>query len=203
MFSNQPDILPVSEPMRRAVGYGLAGALGFALAVLITPLPSHAANVAVAQANTNSNNPASGLPEQQEKAKSPETMPPPEWPMGPGNELTKDEKLIDQSAYPKFKASLVELNHYASESFNGPMFASSEKIARGVVRVTPTAAWMGSGRTQEKSAMTLYRFWRNANRFLPVRLIITDDKGNDYIVIEDTPHGLNYLVRDRDSNMQP
>ena len=180
MLRTEPDRTILKPALRRGLFMGLAAALSLA-AGLVLSLPSGAADQP----------PAGGF--------STEKLPPPEWPMGPGNQLTDEEKKIDATAFEKFKFAFDDLNKSVASTFNGPLFTDAEKIDRGVVRLKSTAAWMSSGRMQRKSAMLVYRFWRTANRFLPVRVIITDDVGGDFMLIQDTPRGLEYLVRDREA----
>ncbi|MGB8275859.1 MAG: hypothetical protein WCF16_11415 [Alphaproteobacteria bacterium] len=127
----------------------------------------------------------------------PDKLAQPSWPPDQKKQLSKEEQKIDDAALPAFKSALDDLNKNSAAAFNGPPFVAVEKVARGVLRVRPSAGWMAGGRNQQRSAMMVYRFWRTANRLMPVRVMITDDQGADYMLIQDTPHGLDYLVRDR------
>jgi hypothetical protein len=182
MVRTEPDRSVLDPALRRGLFMGLAAALALAAGLVLSlPLPAVAAGKPAAP----------GF--------SPEGLPPPEWPLGPDQQLTEEQKKIDAAAFDNFKVAFDDLNKSASSSFNGPLFVDARKIDRGVVRLKSTAAWMSSGHMQQRSAMMVYRFWRTANRFLPVRVIITDDVGEDFMLIQDTPRGLDYLVRDRDA----
>jgi uncharacterized protein YgiM (DUF1202 family) len=57
----------------------------------------------------------------------------------------------------------------------------------GVLQVKPTAAWMRSGSrdTHMMGALAFYQLWKNHQNGRPVALVMTDDRGEEYIRIAD------------------
>jgi len=110
-------------------------------------------------------------------------------------ELDPEEKKAADEAFEHFQGTVDVINENVRKAYNGPPFRKVEYIKPRVVKVIPNAAWMADRRMHYRNAMVLYRMWRNANQFRPVTIMITDDKGGDYITIKDTPKGLEYRAR--------
>lgn len=59
--------------------------------------------------------------------------------------------------------------------------------AEGVLQVRPTAAWLRSGGRDAHmmAALAFYELWKNHQNGRPVILVMTDDRGDEYIRIAD------------------
>jgi len=57
----------------------------------------------------------------------------------------------------------------------------------GVLQVTPTPAWLRSGSRDAHmmAALAFYQLWKNHQNGRPVALVMTDDRGEEYIRIAD------------------
>jgi SH3-like domain-containing protein len=68
-----------------------------------------------------------------------------------------------------------------------PMAKSVEQPAEDLLRVVPTTEWLinGSRDVHLTTAVAIYEMWKNHQNGGPVRLVITDDQGRDYIKIVD------------------
>jgi len=110
-------------------------------------------------------------------------------------ELDPDEKKAADEAFEHFQATVDVMNGNVGKSFGGPPFPKLEYPKPYVVKVIPSAAWMKDRRVHYRNATMLYRMWRNANQFRPVTIMITDDKGGDYMTLKDTPQGLEYRAK--------
>jgi hypothetical protein len=57
----------------------------------------------------------------------------------------------------------------------------------GVLQVTPTPAWLRSGSRDAHmmGALAFYQLWKNHQNGRPVALVMTDDRGEEYIRIAD------------------
>ena len=107
----------------------------------------------------------------------------------------QDDKKAAAEAFKNFQATVDVINQNVADLYDGPPFTKLESPAPRVVKVTPSAGWMKDRSMHYRNAMVLYRMWRNANQFRPVTMMITDDKGGDYITIKDTPEGLEYRAK--------
>jgi uncharacterized protein YgiM (DUF1202 family) len=60
-------------------------------------------------------------------------------------------------------------------------------VAEGVLEVRPTAAWLRSGGRDAHlmGALAFYELWKNYQDGRPVTLVMTDDRGEEYIRIAD------------------
>ena len=58
-------------------------------------------------------------------------------------------------------------------------------VAEGVLQVRPTAAWLRSGGRDAHlmGALAFYELWKNYQDGRPVTLVMTDDRGEEYIRI--------------------
>jgi hypothetical protein len=110
-------------------------------------------------------------------------------------DLDPDEKKAADEAFEHFQATVDVMNGNVKETFGGPPFPKLEYPKPYVVKVIPSASWMKDRRIHYRNAIMLYRMWRNANQFRPVTIMITDDKGGDYMTLKDTPQGLEYRAK--------
>ena len=129
-----------------------------------------------------------------EGAPSQEALPAPE-PFQEEDLSDPDAKKEADEAYSHFQATVDVINENVGQAYGGPPFPKMKYNRPRVVTITPNAAWMKDLRNHNRNAMMLYRMWRTANQFHPVMIMITDDKGGDYITIKDTPKGLEYRAR--------
>jgi hypothetical protein len=115
---------------------------------------------------------------------------------GAGEEsLDPDEKKAADEAFKNFQATIDMINENIGKEYGGAPFPKMVNPKPRVAKITPTKAWMDVKQNHYRNAMMLYRMWRNANQFHPVTLMITDDKGGDYITVKDTPEGLEYRAK--------
>lgn len=105
------------------------------------------------------------------------------------------EKKAADEAFDHFQTTVEVINENVGQAYGGPPFRKLEYTKPRVVKVFPNEAWMKDQRNHYRNAMMLYRMWRTANQFRPVMIMITDDKGGDYITVKDTPKGLEYRAR--------
>lgn len=129
-----------------------------------------------------------------EGAPSQEALPPSE-PFQEEDLSDPDAKKEADEAYSHFQATVDVINENVGKEYGGPPFPKMTYNKPRVVTITPNLAWMKDQRNHYRNAMMLYRMWRTANQFHPVMIMITDDKGGDYITIKDTPKGLEYRAR--------
>jgi uncharacterized protein YgiM (DUF1202 family) len=68
-----------------------------------------------------------------------------------------------------------------------PTVRTVEQSSTDSLRVTPTTDWLvnGSRDAHLMGAAAMYQMWKNHQNGAPVRLIMTDDRGQDYISIID------------------
>jgi SH3-like domain-containing protein len=68
-----------------------------------------------------------------------------------------------------------------------PMAAKVEQPAADLLRVVPTPEWLinGSRDVHLMTAVAIYEMWKNHQNGGPVRVVVTDDQGHDYITIVD------------------
>jgi uncharacterized protein YgiM (DUF1202 family) len=61
------------------------------------------------------------------------------------------------------------------------------QVAEGVLQVRPTAAWLRSGSRDAHlmGALAFYELWKSYQNGRPVSLVMTDERGADYIRIAD------------------
>ena len=67
----------------------------------------------------------------------------------------------------------------------------STSVAEGVLQVRPTAAWLRSGGRDAHlmGALAFYELWKSYQDGRPVTLVMTDDRGEEYIRIADSNLG--------------
>ena len=116
-------------------------------------------------------------------------------PRSPDEESTDDEKRASDEAFERFQATVELINENIGPLYGGPPFVEIENSGIRIVTITPSKEWMAVPERHNRNAMQLYRMWRNANQFRPVTLIIVDETGQDYIMLKDTPTGLEYRAR--------
>jgi hypothetical protein len=109
--------------------------------------------------------------------------------------LSEDEQKAGKAAFKNFQTTIDVVNDNIAETYGGPPFRKVEYPSLRTAKVTPNKTWMDNKRIHYRNAMMLYSMWRNANQFRPVTLMISDDKGGDYITIKDTPQGIEYKAR--------
>ncbi len=103
----------------------------------------------------------------------------------------------DAAAVASFEYFFSAMNQNLGEMLGEAPFQSFENMGARTVRVTAGTAWLaGNVRQQKRSAVALYRGWRVANRYQAVKVIIADVDDVDYIIVRDTPRGLEILVRE-------
>jgi hypothetical protein len=123
-----------------------------------------------------------------------EKRPAPPAPIAPGE---AEELQGEAATVASFERFFYHMNRRVGEVLGEAPFQSFENLGGGTMRVTAGAAWLKSGvRQQRRNAVALYRSWRVANRYQPVGVIIADADGVDYIIVRDTPRGLQVLVRE-------
>jgi hypothetical protein len=76
------------------------------------------------------------------------------------------------------------------------MVEEAVPISDGVLRVTPTPAWLrGASRDSHlMAALAFYEMWKNHQNGRPVTLVMPDDRGEDYIRIADGDRGPELVV---------
>ena len=69
-------------------------------------------------------------------------------------------------------------------------------VAEGVLQVRPTEAWLRSGGREAHllGALAFYELWKNHQNGRPVTLIMTDDRGKEYIFVVDRDTGPELTV---------
>jgi uncharacterized protein YgiM (DUF1202 family) len=72
-----------------------------------------------------------------------------------------------------------------------PVVEDAAPVAEGVLQVRPTEAWLrSSGRDAHMmAALAFYELWKNHQNGRPVTLVVTDDRGEEYIRIADSDLG--------------
>jgi hypothetical protein len=120
---------------------------------------------------------------------------PNEMPGIEGEGTPEEEKKAAKDAFERFKGTIDMLNENIGPTYGGPPFRKVEYVEPHVVKIIPDKSWMAVPATHYRNAMMLYGMWRNANQFRPVTMMITDDKGGDYITLKDTPTGLIYRAK--------
>ena len=67
------------------------------------------------------------------------------------------------------------------------MVEDAAPVADGVLQVRPTAAWLRSGGrdAHTMAALAFYQLWKNYQDGRPVALVMTDERGEEYIRIAD------------------
>ena len=67
-------------------------------------------------------------------------------------------------------------------------------VAEGVLQVRPTAAWLRSGGRDAHlmGALAFYELWKNYQDGRRVTLVMTDDRGEEYIRIADGDPGRSW-----------
>lgn len=68
-----------------------------------------------------------------------------------------------------------------------PMVRSVEQPKPDLLQVTPTTQWLinGSREAHLMSALAIYEMWKNHQNGAPVRIVILDDQGREYIRVVD------------------
>jgi len=68
-----------------------------------------------------------------------------------------------------------------------PLIEDAAPVAEGVLQVRPTAAWMRSGGRDAHmmGALAFYELWKNHQDGRPVTLVMTDERGEEYVRIAD------------------
>jgi hypothetical protein len=71
------------------------------------------------------------------------------------------------------------------------MVEQAAAVGDGVLEVTPTPAWLrGASRDSHlMAALAFYQMWKNHQNGRPVTMVMTDDRGQDYIRIADGERG--------------
>ena len=71
------------------------------------------------------------------------------------------------------------------------MVQEAVPVGDGVLRVTPTAAWLraASRESHLMAALAFYQMWKNHQNGRPVTMVMPDDRGEDYIQIADGDRG--------------
>jgi hypothetical protein len=69
-------------------------------------------------------------------------------------------------------------------------------VAEGVLQVRPTESWLrNAGREAHMmGALAFYELWKNHQNGRPVTLIMTDDRGEEYIRVVDSDLGPELAV---------
>jgi uncharacterized protein YgiM (DUF1202 family) len=77
-----------------------------------------------------------------------------------------------------------------------PVVDSVEQTADGVLRVVPTDEWLlnGSREAHMMAAAAIYQMWKNHQNSAPVRVVMTDAAGGDYITIVDEAAGPSLAI---------
>lgn len=89
------------------------------------------------------------------------------------------------------------LVHRIGQDLGYPLIESTSQPGQGVLRITPTAAWLrnGSRDSHLMAATAFYQMWKNYHNGERVTLVLTDPGGDDYIMINDTDSGPDLSVR--------
>jgi uncharacterized protein YgiM (DUF1202 family) len=72
-----------------------------------------------------------------------------------------------------------------------PVVDAVEQTGEGTLRVVPTPQWLlnGSREAHMMAAAAMYQMWKNHQNSAPVRVVMTDAAGEDYITITDEASG--------------
>ena len=77
-----------------------------------------------------------------------------------------------------------------------PVVDAVEQTAEGTLRVVPTPQWLlnGSREAHMMAAAAIYQMWKNHQNSAPVRVVMTDAAGEDYITIVDEAAGPSLAI---------
>jgi hypothetical protein len=77
-----------------------------------------------------------------------------------------------------------------------PVVQEVQQPEADLLRVVPTRNWLinGSREAHLMAAAAMYEMWKNHQNGAPVRLIVVDDQGRDYITIIDDETGPNLSI---------
>jgi Bacterial SH3 domain len=77
-----------------------------------------------------------------------------------------------------------------------PVVQEVQQPEADLLRVVPSSSWLinGSREAHLMAAAAIYEMWKNHQNGAPVRLVMVDDQGRDYITITDDEIGPNLSI---------
>ena len=107
--------------------------------------------------------------------------------------LPGDPGLIDEGdgGFLQLSEGFDRLIRRLNRGLGYRMVEQAAAIGDGVLQVTPTPAWLrGASRDSHlMAALAFYQMWKNHQNGRPVTMVMTDDRGEDYIRIADGDRG--------------
>lgn len=116
-------------------------------------------------------------------------------PAGGGEALSEEERRQVESAFEDFRVRFDLMNRRIGEAMGEPPFAALEHEGGYTIRLTSNEWWKENRGQHQRNALVLYSMWAEVNGRRPVKLLIADKNGENYIIVEGTPRGMKYLER--------
>jgi uncharacterized protein YgiM (DUF1202 family) len=101
--------------------------------------------------------------------------------------LPGDAALAGDAGFLQLSEGFDRLIRRVNDDLGYRMVEDAAPVADGVLQVRPTAAWLRSGGrdAHTMAALAFYQLWKNYQDGRPVALVMTDERGEEYIRIAD------------------
>jgi uncharacterized protein YgiM (DUF1202 family) len=103
-------------------------------------------------------------------------------------ESTLGEGGIGSAGYSDLSQDFDKLMANLSQRLGHPLFRGTPRTNGNELRAELSPAWLRAGSAAEHllTATTLYQMWKNHQNSAPVRVMLLDPTGADYITIDET-----------------
>jgi hypothetical protein len=103
---------------------------------------------------------------------------------------------VEDVGFLRLSEGFNRLIRSISADLGYPVVQEVQQPEADLLRVVPSSDWLinGSREAHLMAAAAIYEMWKNHQNGAPVRLVMADDAGNDYITIVDDEIGPNLSI---------
>lgn len=103
---------------------------------------------------------------------------------------------IEDVGFQRFSQGFNRLVRSINADLGYPMVQEVQQPEADLLRVQPTSQWLlnGSREAHVMAAAAMYEMWKNHQNGAPVRLVLLDNQGRDYVTIADDEAGPNLSI---------
>jgi hypothetical protein len=103
---------------------------------------------------------------------------------------------IEDVGFQRFSQGFNRLVRSINADLGYPMVQEVQQPEADLLRVQPTSQWLlnASREAHVMAAAAMYEMWKNHQNGGPVRLVLVDNQGRDYVTIADDDAGPNLSI---------
>jgi hypothetical protein len=103
---------------------------------------------------------------------------------------------IEDVGFQRFSQDFNRLVRSINADLGYPMVQEVQQPEADLLRVQPTSQWLlnASREAHVMAAAAMYEMWKNHQNGGPVRLVLVDNQGRDYVTIADDDAGPNLSI---------